>query len=368
MTNHRDDHPVDDEATDNHRSDTETDGEQDELSAEAQAIWDLLQDGEIEEAAERAEALRARAPDAPEVVAVCGAILTSRGQIDAALTELLRAFELSAEGDGARYLLDAAELCLYALDDPEQAVALCSQALDLTTEEDELIDGVLMNAEALITIGEKDDEARALLAELADCSIDEPAVQCRVGDLYATMGDWRDAERAFQAALALAPEWADAYHGLGGVYEAQERHDDMVDAWLRVLELDRRVPVPEWRLPHEELERVVEEALAELPDEVHAHLENVPIFVEEAPSEDMVREGLDPRLLGLFSGVPLPERSHIVDGQIPTIDNIHVFQGNLERASMNQEHMVHELRVTILHETAHFFGLEDHDLDDLGLG
>lgn len=331
-------------------------------------IWDQLQAGELDRATELTETLREEAPDVPDVVAVSGAILAARGQIDAALAELMHAFEISPEGHGARHLLDAAELELYALDDPETAASLCAQALDITADDDEFIDAVLMHTEALIAMGERDDEARAMLGELEGSSIDDPAVACRIGDLYAAIGSWDEAEAAFRAAIEIEPDWADAYHGLGGVYEAQERDDDMVKAWLRVLELDAAAPDPEWSLQASELESVVDDALGELPEDVRKRLTNVPIFIEDAPSEEMVREGHDPRLLGLFSGVPLPEQAHGTDGYMPSIEAIHVFQRNLERVSQSHEHLLHELRITVLHETAHFFGLDEEDLDDLGLG
>jgi predicted Zn-dependent protease with MMP-like domain len=80
-----------------------------------------------------------------------------------------------------------------------------------------------------------------------------------------------------------------------------------------------------------------------------------------------VREGVDPRLLGLFSGVPLPDKT-AVGPPAPVLDAIHLFQHNLERACRDREQLRAEIRITVLHETAHFFGLDDEDLEKLGLG
>ncbi len=93
----------------------------------------------------------------------------------------------------------------------------------------------------------------------------------------------------------------------------------------------------------------------------------MPILVEDFPSEHLVREGLDPRLLGLFTGTPLPSKS-VLEGQPHSPDSAVLFLRNLEAACATREELEEEIRITILHETAHFFGLDDEDLDAIGLG
>ena len=358
----------------------------DTLNERVQRVWQLLESGDLDGADDLLETLRSEAPEAPGVVGLGAAMLASAGDAEGAVAELMRAFALTeaaaqAEADagldapsdalsvsGVRFLLDAAELQLYALDLPEAAIESCQRALDLAIDEDALIAGVILEAEAFLSLGDHDDEVRELLAELDGCSIDDPAVLCRAGDQYGLMGDTADARRCFEKALVLEPGHADAYHGLGLVFEVEGKTEDQVKAFLRVRELDLAGPRPPWQLSDEAIEEVVESALAELPDEVRALLVNVPMFVEDMPDEQLIRDGLDPRLLGLFSGQPLPHQSHIVDGQIPTLERIQLFTRNLERASAGPEQFFEELRITVLHETAHFFGLEDPDLDDIGLG
>lgn len=365
----------------------------DSLSERIERAWQLLTNGDGDGACALHAQLQAQAPDVPSVIGLGAALLAASGDPEGAIAELLRAAERvqetqsarasspertseppladppeSPQESGVRYLLDAAELQLYALDDPDAAIESCQRALDLAMEDDELIDGVLIEAESYLALGDHDDEARALLAELDGCSIDDPAVLCRAGDHYAIMGDIEDAGRCFEAAIAIDADFADGHHGLGLVREAQGRTADQVRAWLRVRELDLAAERPPWQLSESALDEVVDSALAELPDEVRSRLGNVPIFVEDAPDEELVRSGIDPRLLGLFSGQPLPHQSHIVDGQQPTLERIQLFARNLERASASPEHFRAELRITVLHETAHFFGLEDDELDALGLG
>lgn len=327
--------------------------------------WTLIEDGDLDGARQVYEELLVKAPDEPEVLALGGAVLAASGEPEAALAAFMRASERDTD-ERTRYLVHAAEVELAALDHPEEAIALCDRVLDETDDEDELIDAVLIKAEALVSLGDRDEDAREVLAELEGCAIDDPMLLCRAGDLHLTVGDVPAAERAYQSAVGLDEECADGYHGLGLVYEAMGDSERQVSAWLRTRELDLTEPEPPWHLDQEEFASVAEAALAELPEEVRGFLANVPMFVEDTPSEDMVRAGLDPRLLGLFAGVPYPDKSNVA-GQVPQLDAVHLFQSNLERSCMNREHLLEEIRVTVLHETAHFFGLDDHHLHDMGL-
>ena len=344
-----------------------------DLSNLLDQAWQFLANGDRAAAERLFRELRAQAPGSPEVIGLGAALLAATGAVEEAVAELQRAIELAESGAASdevrvRLLLDAAELQLYALDDPEAAIESCQHAIEFCADDAELIDGILLESEAFLALGDHDDEVRALLAELDGCSIDDPTTLCRAGDQYALLGDLDQAVRRFEEAVARDPACADAHHGLGLIYETQGRDQDRLRAFVRTRELDVDGPRPAWRLSEEAIEAAVESALAELPDEVRALLGNVPIFVEDVPDGDMLREGLDPRVLGLFSGLPLPHRSHITDGQQPTLERIQIFARNLERVSTSPEQFCAELRITVLHETAHFFGLEDDDLHDIGLG
>lgn len=105
------------------------------------------------------------------------------------------------------------------------------------------------------------------------------------------------------------------------------------------------------------------ETLAELPPQIRERLQRVPILIDTLPSEALVADGLDPRLLGVFQGTPMPD-----DGSsVPTITNIVLFRTNLERFASDEEDLAAEIRITVLHETAHYFGLDEDDLERLGL-
>ena len=101
-----------------------------------------------------------------------------------------------------------------------------------------------------------------------------------------------------------------------------------------------------------------------LPDWVHQAHERIEIRIEDEPGEELGPEASD--LLGLFDGPPLTERSVDDTGDLP--DVIYIFR----RPHLELEHPRDELReeiaTTLMHEIAHYFGIEDDHLDEIGWG
>lgn len=114
---------------------------------------------------------------------------------------------------------------------------------------------------------------------------------------------------------------------------------------------------------------LVERALDGLPQPFATHLEEVSIEIKDRPTRRQLRDaGLeeDELLLGLYVGNPFTERSVLHSGQLP--DKIYIFQEDVELASDREADLVEQVRVTVLHEIGHHFGLDEDDLDDLGYG
>jgi len=105
---------------------------------------------------------------------------------------------------------------------------------------------------------------------------------------------------------------------------------------------------------------LVGRALDDLPDRLAALVRNVVVLVEpEAPPED-------PDLLGLYDGVALTERTANHAGMLP--DRILLFRGPLLDMADTSEDLEDEVRITVVHEVAHHFGLDDQRLHELGWG
>ena len=118
-------------------------------------------------------------------------------------------------------------------------------------------------------------------------------------------------------------------------------------------------------------ERLVQRALDRLPPEFQDHLENVSVVIAEEPAFELLEAmGYDPEdpedtLFGLYEGVPLTERQYD-DVLLP--DQITIFRRPLLEWAESEEEVVEEVRVTVLHEIGHFFGLDEERLDELGYG
>ncbi|MBV9497256.1 MAG: metallopeptidase family protein [Acidobacteria bacterium] len=119
-------------------------------------------------------------------------------------------------------------------------------------------------------------------------------------------------------------------------------------------------------LDRREFERLVEEALASLPERFAKLLENIAVVVEEEPSDDdldeVFGEGEEPddELLGIFRGTPLTLRRHDDLPQLPA--EVAIFRGPILRVTHDREDAIHEIRETVIHELGHYFGLGDHEM------
>ena len=164
--------------------------------------------------------------------------------------------------------------------------------------------------------------------------------------------------------LPPGPE-ADARYLLARALGAGGDRAAMVDEWGLVLHLDAVAAPPSPLMPADEFEAVAETALAELPQELRDQLRSVAILVADRPSAEMVAGGIDPRVLGIYHGVPMTRRSTTFGA--PYADTIHLFRANLERVCATRADLAERIRVTVLHETAHYFGCTERQLRRMGL-
>jgi predicted Zn-dependent protease with MMP-like domain len=112
---------------------------------------------------------------------------------------------------------------------------------------------------------------------------------------------------------------------------------------------------------------LVEKAIEELPEEFARFLEEVSIEVRDRPSkEELARVGVGRNglLLGLYVGRPRTVRSIEDSGAMP--DVIFIFQDSIQYVCNSEADLVRQVRVTVLHEIGHHFGLSEEDLDRLG--
>ena len=118
----------------------------------------------------------------------------------------------------------------------------------------------------------------------------------------------------------------------------------------------------------EEFEQLAMKAIEELPEDFKEKLENVDVVIEDEPDMEVARKmglGTKGRLLGLYQGVPLKNRTHYYGMVMP--DKITLFKANIERSCGTTDggEVYARVRHVIQHEIAHHFGISDGRLKDL---
>lgn len=121
------------------------------------------------------------------------------------------------------------------------------------------------------------------------------------------------------------------------------------------------------KLSNHEFDRIVRQAIRRIPEEIRRHLDNILITVQKRPAPDMLEEmGYPPDepLLGVYWGVPLNERSIAEPPLYP--DTIYIFKEPLEEMCADRAELEEEIEITVAHEVAHYLGMSEERLAELG--
>ena len=111
-----------------------------------------------------------------------------------------------------------------------------------------------------------------------------------------------------------------------------------------------------------EFQTLVDDVVHSLPEWVHDALDNIDIFVAEEPDEHAGVQGHD--ILGLYTGTPLPERGVNYAGDLPDI--IYIFRLPHLALNLPSAELREEIARTVMHEIAHYFGIDEDRLEELG--
>jgi predicted Zn-dependent protease with MMP-like domain len=255
--------------------------------------------------------------------------------------------------------------------DAERALDLATEGSRLAGRGDdaELVARLaLAEGHALLALGDAPSALRRIDEASPDLPDDLDVLAARASALY-ELSRFEEAGDALTRVVHEDAEDAGSHWLLGlclerlGRAAAAERHL----ARARALAPDD-FPEPVTLSP-DAFEQVVETALAELPEVVRRYLANVAISVEDLPEPEELRMSdppHSPSILGIFRGAPLGDKASM-DPWSHFPSSIGLFQRNLERYARDREELVEEIRVTLLHEVGHFLGLDEDELERLGL-
>lgn len=350
---------IDDEASDG------TGGPMDERLGQA---WALLEAGDAEGARALVKTFVAEEGSEADVLLLLAACAREEGNDDEALEVLGRAS--ARDPEWATPHLWMAELLLLQGRGVE-ALKHARKAVDLAEDEDEFLSAVVFRA-SLELESDNPAAAKAALDELPPPEVlaGTPEVAIDAAELHLSLGQPARARALVQSLIDANEDeetLADAWHTMGLVEEASGDETAKRRAWVRTHELDERLSAENetFAADAEEVQAIAASAFEELPAKARKLLQNVPILIDDRPGRDEVAEGLDPRLLGLFRGLPMPEEETMGPG--PGLRQIVLYRHNLQRVAPDDMSLAEEIRVTLLHETGHFFGLDEDELEALGL-
>jgi len=313
------------------------------------------------------EALKAH-PNGAEAHNGRGEILWDEGRIDEALYEV----ELAAMADPkfVTAQLNRAELLIEELGEFEQAIAQCDLLLsgnpglprpDRSTE----AEIYYLKSKALFYLD--DLEGALFLVRRASKAVGEVAVyRAFEGQITLELGRFEEARRCLEHAVGLDPESAHALYHLGLVLERLGEDEEAVRAFTHAHALDENhYPVPV-AVSDEVFEQVAGDALRDLPRSIREYIEHIPLLIEDFPSREMlVQENVSPQILGIFIGVPRTEAA--VTAQARDVDRMMLFKRNLEKVARTPAELAEQIQITVKHEIGHYLGLDEDDLERLGL-
>jgi len=330
--------------------------------------WTELESGDVDAARALAVEVIDEGEADADALLLLAACEREDGDDEAALEVLAKAIEQDPEW--ATPHLWTAEL-LSMQGRGVEALKHARVAVELADDEDEFLSAVVFRA----TLELESDNPAAAKAALEELPPDEviagtPEVALEASELHLALGQF-DKARALAKAVVDADDdeeaVADAWYTMGLVEEGAGEEKAKRRAWLKVYDSDAKMAVAKSGFVSDEDEvlAMAQTAVEELPLKARKLLKNVPILVADVPSREEVSEGLDPRVLGVFRGTSLPDTETLGAGA--GLTQIVLYRNNLQRVAPDDASLADEVRTTLLHETGHFFGLDEEELAAMSL-
>ena len=313
------------------------------------------------------EALRAH-PEGAEAHNGRGEILWDEGKIEEALHEFERS--LQADPKFVTAHLNRAELLIEEVGEYEQAIQLCDDLLSGRPElprPDRSTEAEIhyLKAKALFYLDDLEG-ALFLVRRAAKVAPEVAVYRAFEGQILFELARFDEARRVLDQAVLMDSESAHAVYHLALVLERLGDESEAERAFRRANALDAdhyAVPV---RVDDAVFQRASEDALANLPRSIRETVENVPLLIRDLPAEDLLAaENVSPTTLGVFIGVPRTEAA--LTDQARDVNRVILFKKNLEKVCRTRAELVEQIQTTLQHEIGHYLGLDEDDLERIGL-
>ncbi len=313
------------------------------------------------------EALRAL-PDGAEAYNQRGEILSERAAIDEALHEYERA--IAADPKFVPAHLNRVELLVEDMAELEQAIGLCDDLLAGAPEFPRLDRGTeaeihYLKAKAVFYLDDLDGSL-FLVRRASKTAGEQGFYRAFEGQILFELGRFDEARRCLEMASRLDAESAHAAYYLGLVLERLDQNEDSLRAFERANALDpEQYPLPS-EVDEGMFRQAADEALANLPRSIREYVSDVPVLIEDFPSDELLGdENISPQILGIYFGVPRTEAEASVQQEELTRGIL--FKKNLEKVCRDREDLIEQIQITVRHEIGHHLGLSEEDLERLGL-
>ncbi|MFP8873187.1 MAG: metallopeptidase family protein [Myxococcota bacterium] len=297
-----------------------------------------------------------------------GEILWDEGRIDEALFEFEQAIETDRKFTAAH--MNRAELLIEEMGEFDLAIQQCDELLAGRAEfprPDRLLQAEIHYLKSKAFFYLDNLEGAAFLIRRASKAVGDQAVYYAFeGQILFELGRFGEARRVLERSVAMDPDSAHAAYHMALVLERLGAQEDADALFVRANALDPQ----HYTLPVEVsttvFEAAVSEARANLPRSIREYIADVSLLVEDYPSADLIkRENVSPQILGIFIGIPRTEA--VVTSQAPDLDRVLLFKKNLEKVCWDLEELIHQIQITVRHEIGHYLGLDEDDMDRLGL-
>lgn len=314
----------------------------DQMSAHVDRAWDRMAAGDIAGALRSAEKASEMDRDSPEVQNLLGYVLAADGRAEEAIEHYRQAIELDESFVEA--MLNATEVMLFPLRDFDGAIAMVDQALEWIEEDAELADALLLQVDAHLGKGARQDAER-VLQRVPKGPFDNAGIEVALGRAWFELGNIAEAEPHLDRALALDDDLADAHYYVGLCREQRKDLTGMAVAFLRARDAELRKGPPLGPMSATEFEERVRGAIQSLPEALAKTIDGAFVIVGDVPGAEVVAEGVDPRIPVLLDGLSN-------EGEPARASRVFVYRRNVERMGAGDEReliaqaIVEELRHT----------------------